>query len=299
MPAGVRLLCPILLPIFGATMLGCVPVGLSVPPVRVAGSQRTATASAVSASSVDTTTLPTERSTLVDAPSQVHRPTVSLTQGSRAWGGGREPIARRVQRGGQDVWIGGADRIKAQWIEHHGYGVSNLCPLLVVDDGASLRLSPVQAAADAESFDLSTSGRCDRTDWPTTASWLVLDRDGNGTIDDGTELFGETTPMVDGKPAANGFAALAALDDNGDGVVDGRDPQFAALRLWRDSNGDRQSQPAELSTLAQAEITSLPLTYAVDPICDDRGNCAAEHASVTTSDGRPAPTLVDVHLVCR
>jgi hypothetical protein len=92
--------------------------------------------------------------------------------------------------------------------------------------------------------------------WPTSATpWIVLDRDGDGAITSGAELFGDSTG-----DAHDGFEAIAQLDDNGDGVVDARDSAFARLQLWADADGDRKSTPAELRPLA-AEITAIPLAH--------------------------------------
>ena len=69
----------------------------------------------------------------------------------------------------------------------------------------------------------------------------MLDRNGNGSIDNGTELFGDATPLLDadgnviGK-AADGFEALAAQDTNGDGTVNSQDANFTNLRVWQDLN---------------------------------------------------------------
>ena len=68
----------------------------------------------------------------------------------------------------------------------------------------------------------------------------MLDRNGNGTIDDGTELFGDVTAQPD-PPAGekkNGFRALAEYDmtsngGNGNGQIDSGDSVFASLRLWQ------------------------------------------------------------------
>ena len=89
---------------------------------------------------------------------------------------------------------------------------------------------------------------------------LVLDRNNNGTIDNGRELFGDSTQLSSGGNAADGFAALADLNSNGDGVIDGADAQFANLRVWRDLNQDGISQANELSTLEQQNIASISLT---------------------------------------
>jgi hypothetical protein len=66
---------------------------------------------------------------------------------------------------------------------------------------------------------------------------LVMDRNGNGIIDDGTELFGNQTILSNGTKAANGFQALAELDDNKDGKIDCNDTAYAQLKIWQD-DGD-------------------------------------------------------------
>ena len=81
--------------------------------------------------------------------------------------------------------------------------------------------------------------------------WLVLDRNGNGTIDTGRELFGVDTRKSNGQLATDGFDALKDLDANGDGKIDAADSVFANLRIWRDLNQDGTSQANELSRLVR------------------------------------------------
>lgn len=76
---------------------------------------------------------------------------------------------------------------------------------------------------------------------------LVLDRNGNGTIDSGAELFGDATPVFDTagnlvRQAADGFDALAQQDSNLDGVIDNLDTNWTNLRVWQDANQDGISQ---------------------------------------------------------
>jgi hypothetical protein len=99
-------------------------------------------------------------------------------------------------------------------------------------------------------FDLDGDGRLDQISVPTADdALLALDRNGNGRIDDGRELFG------DQHGAANGFAELGKYDDNGDGRIDARDAIFERLSLLRfDAQGRQSSQ-----TLSQAGVSAIEL----------------------------------------
>lgn len=99
-------------------------------------------------------------------------------------------------------------------------------------------------------FDLDADGRMDSISAPSgDDALLALDRNGNGRIDDGRELFG------DQHGAANGFAELARFDDNGDGRIDAADAVFDQLRLLRfDAQGRQQ-----LQTLSEAGVSAIEL----------------------------------------
>jgi len=135
------------------------------------------------------------------------------------------------------------------------------------------------------------------SDFPSAKTpWIALDRDGDGAITSGAELFGDATVLPDGSTATNGFAALAALDANGDGVIDRHDPRFAQLVLWADRDGDRKSSPAELRPLAEI-IISIPLDHEIVPRCV-RGNCEGERGVMTWGErGQPRTgAVIDVYL---
>lgn len=143
-----------------------------------------------------------------------------------------------------------------------------------------------------------------RTAWTIRESddaWLVLDRNGNGSVDDGAELFGNFTPqppMVAGGKRGNGFAALAELDTTWDGRVDARDPAFDQLRLWQDRNHDGVSQKAELSRLTAHGIDGVSVLYRELPDVDIHGNRFLYAADVYTVAGSAVQmTAWDVVLV--
>jgi len=110
-------------------------------------------------------------------------------------------------------------------------------------------------------FDHDADGVKTATGWiKSDDGLLVLDRNNNGVIDNGRELFGDSTVMNNGQTAADGFAALADLDSNADGQINANDTQFANLKVWRDINQDGVSQANELFTLEQQNIASISLT---------------------------------------
>jgi hypothetical protein len=109
-------------------------------------------------------------------------------------------------------------------------------------------------------FDHNADGVKNGTGWVNADDGLlVLDRDGNGTIDSGRELFGDNTIKSNGERAKNGFDALADFDLNADGKIDALDDVFANLRIWRDLNQDGISQSEELLTLSDLNIASINL----------------------------------------
>ena len=111
---------------------------------------------------------------------------------------------------------------------------------------------------------------------------------GNGIIDNGAELFGDNTKLADGSFAKHGYAALAELDSNGDGIVSAADAAFQTLRVWQDLNQDGISQANELRTLETLGIQSLDVAYKDANKNLGNGNTLVQQGSYTKTDGTVA-----------
>ncbi|HFE45084.1 MAG TPA: hypothetical protein ENJ18_06260 [Nannocystis exedens] len=188
-----------------------------------------------------------------------------------------------------------------EWISPDGCcGTDDPCcwtPLVVKFDDEPLRFDTASAAA----FDISGQGACLSTDWPS-APWLALDRDGDGVIASGRELFGSGTIMSTGIRADHGFEALAEFDIDGDGKITAADPIFHELVLWVDHDSNRRGTLDELVPVATAELVAIDLGFRRRHDCDERGNCGVERSAFEFRDELGAlrnGEIVDVHMPCQ
>jgi hypothetical protein len=154
------------------------------------------------------------------------------------------------------------------------------------------------SAKDGVLFDLDADGVLERVAWTHQDSedaFLALDRNGNGRIDDGSELFGNHTPAYADRrdvTTENGFEALRFTQGLSYGFgmqdddIDCRDPVWNRLLLWIDRNHNGISEPEELSRVADSGLASIGLVYKTMKRVDQFGNEFRQRAEVTWRDGR-------------
>lgn len=162
-------------------------------------------------------------------------------------------------------------------------------PVLISTRNDKFRLTSWQ---EGVYFDINADGLAERVAWTaagTDDAFLVLDRNGNGHIDDATELFGNRTPQA---PSAdpNGFRALARFDavdmgGNGDRRITSEDAVFGDLQLWFDRNHNGLSEPRELRPLFRF-AAAIELDYVTNPGVDEHGNRFAYKTKVFRNNGK-------------
>ena len=191
---------------------------------------------------------------------------------------------------GQAIWIGVDNAlnnieiaVNDWWNAARNWVPPRYDPLALDLDGDGIE---TVGANGAVLFDHNGDGVQTATGWvKADDGLLVLDRNGNGKIDTGAELFGVDTVLANGQKATNGFAALRDLDANGDSVFDVHDTRFADVRIWRDLSQDGITQAGELFTLQSLGIAALNLNATNGAVNLGNGNVQTASAAYVRTDG--------------
>nr|WP_282553362.1 hypothetical protein [Providencia sneebia] len=155
---------------------------------------------------------------------------------------------------------------------------------LVID----LNGNGVQTLADSfgVSFDFDGKGTQSQTGWVhPDDGLLVWDKNKDGLINHGEELFGDNSVLNNHTKAKDGFSALAELDSNSDNAIDKIDSLWSELKVWQDKNSDGISQVHELNTLDNLGIQSIELKKKETNYFDDNGNFHKLMTKVNWSNG--------------
>ncbi|MBU7316256.1 XkdQ/YqbQ family protein [Paenibacillus oleatilyticus] len=163
----------------------------------------------------------------------------------------------------ENNWFNNEDQFSLTYLlelgKKYGQAFEASDPIVMDLDGDGLETIGIEKRVF---FDHDSDGKSSLTGWVgPDDGLLVRDLNGDGVINNGTELFGEYALMKDGSRSQNGYAALSELDDNRDGTIDKNDAGFAQLKVWKDSNSDGKSTPNELFTLPDLGITAIHTKY--------------------------------------
>lgn len=122
-------------------------------------------------------------------------------------------------------------------------------PLVLNFSGSAAQLTNQRFA-----FDLNADGKQEQINFVAPGSgFLVFDRNQDGKVNDGSELFGPGTN--------DGFAELSVLDDDNNGWIDESDAAFSNLQVWsHDGSGKDQ-----LRSLAAAGVGAIALSRIATP----------------------------------
>jgi hypothetical protein len=155
-------------------------------------------------------------------------------------------------------------------------------PIVLDLNGDGINTLSVKAGVK---FDILANGSPTQTGWVAPQDGLlVADRNQDGVINDGSELFGSSTLLNDGTKALDGYQALSQFDSNSDGVVNQQDTDFSKLSVWTDSNSDGATETGELKSLAELGITQLSV-QAEEVRESNAGNLVGLKSTYQTADG--------------
>ena len=155
-------------------------------------------------------------------------------------------------------------------------------PIMLDLDGDGYNITNLK---EGTYFDLNSDGFAEKINWSTQDGILAVDKNNNGLIDDGTELFSDYFVLNNGEKATNGFEALSQYDTNGNNRIDNEDNSFSDLLVWRDKNGNGISEKSELYSLDELGIEFIDLSFKSVNLDTESGVLIGEESFFVKKDG--------------
>ena len=187
-----------------------------------------------------------------------------------------------------DTGVGDVGEIGDELEENFETAETTRSPLVVDLNGDGV--IGTTSVADGVYFDHENDGFAEKTGWISAEDGvLVRDLNGNGLIDNGTELFGNSTILSNNETAANGFEALKELDSNGDGIFSNQDKAWNEVKVWQDANQNGYTDVNELKSLDSVGITEINLNYKQQQVADENGNM---HNQISTGKKDSSEILI-------
>ncbi len=153
---------------------------------------------------------------------------------------------------------------------------------LVLDMGSGIQTTNLTGGVF---FDGQNNGFAENTAWVGVSTGILVNDPTDAPITNGSQMFGTSTSLSGGGYAVDGFAALADLDSNHDGVINSSDTAWSGLRVWVDANGDGVTESGELETMSAAGIASISLTTTNTDTTDGNGNYIGKTATYSPIGG--------------
>lgn len=161
-----------------------------------------------------------------------------------------------------------------------------MCDPLVINMG-----SDVAEVSDQKFlFDLDADGKKEEiSELSAGSGYLALDKNGDGKINDGSELFGTKS--------GDGFGDLAAYDSDGNGWIDENDDVFSKLKVWtKDENGNDLLLDLKKADVGAIYLGKASTQFSLNSMKDNHTNGAIRSTGIYLKENGGVGTVQHVDL---
>lgn len=155
----------------------------------------------------------------------------------------------------------------------------------------SLNSNPIGVSDQKWQFDIDGDGSCDSISMLSKGSgFLAYDRDGDGVIGSGLELFGAKT--------GNGFAELLEFDEDGNNWIDENDSIYSKLSVWaKDDSGEDKLLSLKEANVGAIYLASMATNYALKSMEDNEQNAQLRRSGMYLTESGVATSIQQLDLV--